>query len=127
MRWDRDRRKSSGGRWKCTVKHSARMRAYYEAHREEILARQRAYREAHREELAARSRAYSEAHREEKAARNRAYYEAHREELAARVRAYYHERGWATRRKRDLGKQRAVIQGQLDQLHEEATRLGLGA
>lgn len=64
------------------------IRAYREAHREEISAKERAYREAHREEIRARQRVYNEAHREEIRSRNIAYAEAHREEIRAYREAY---------------------------------------
>lgn len=49
------------------------IRAYREAHKEEISASERAYREDHREEILARNDAYREAHREERRAYSRAY------------------------------------------------------
>lgn len=72
----------------CKECKRAYIRAYREAHKEEISARERAYREDHREEIRARKRAYNEAHREEKRTYNLAYAEAHREEIRAYREAY---------------------------------------
>lgn len=70
-------------------KTAARMRAYQQEHREEIVAYQKAWRTATSKELRAKKKAYYEATREAHAARSRAYREANTEELAARKKEYY--------------------------------------
>lgn len=61
-------------------------RAYYQEHREQILARSREYRQTaqYRETY----RAYKRSHKEEIAARKKAYREAHKEEIRAYQKAY---------------------------------------
>jgi 5-methylcytosine-specific restriction endonuclease McrA len=74
--------------YKDSRKRAAAVRAYYEAHREEVDAYQRAYREKNREERRIKARAYAEAHREERAAYFRAYEETNREQRNAKNRDY---------------------------------------
>ena len=60
------------------------MKAYYQAHREELKAYQNAYNKAHREE----QKAYHRAHREELKAYQKAWRQSHREEQKAYHNAY---------------------------------------
>ena len=62
-------------------------KAYYEAHRDEILAKRKAHYEAHREERKAYKRVHREeikswyqAHKEDRKAYSRDYYQAHKED-----------------------------------------------
>ena len=71
---------------------SAKRRAYYETHKEQIVAYKRAYYETHKEQIAASQRAYYEANKEQIAAYKRAYYETNKEQIADKRRAYYEAR-----------------------------------
>lgn len=64
------------------------MKAYYEAHKAELVALNKAYRETHKAEKAARDKAYRETHRAEYAAYREAYRETHKAECAASAKAY---------------------------------------
>lgn len=66
----------------------AYQKAYYAAHRENLMAKNRQYRETHREETAARNAAYKAAHREELADKRLVFRKANRESLATRQRAW---------------------------------------
>ena len=61
-----------------------KIKAYYEANRENIAAYQKAYREANREKIAAHKKAYREVNREKIAAQEKAYYEAKKAKRTAR-------------------------------------------
>ena len=74
------------------------MKAWRQAHREEIKSYNRAHKEykkawrqAHMEEHKAYMKAWRQAHREELKAKNKAYYKAHREELKSYNRAHREE------------------------------------
>jgi hypothetical protein len=67
----------------------ARRKANYEANKERRLAQMKAYREAHREELKAKAAAKYERTREQVLERMRDYYEANKEECKARSMAHY--------------------------------------
>jgi Autographiviridae endonuclease VII len=68
-------------------KERARCRAYYIAHKQEIVERIRAYEAANKDKVKKWARRYREAHKQEIKEHARAYREAHREEMAERSRA----------------------------------------
>jgi hypothetical protein len=67
-------------------KERARCRAYYLAHKQEIVQRIRAYEAANKDKVKMWARNYREAHKQEIKERGRADREAHREEIAERSR-----------------------------------------
>jgi Recombination endonuclease VII len=64
----------------CRAKNNARCRAYYQAHRQEIIERARAYHQAHTKEGNERTRAYYEAHKQEINEQSRAYRHDHKDD-----------------------------------------------
>jgi len=74
---------------RCKTCEAAKARAYYEAHKEEIIARSHAYYQAHREEVAASTRAYRATHKDKIVASDAAYNA--RPEVKAKKAAYREE------------------------------------
>jgi len=67
-------------------------KAYYYAHKKELLAKQKAYNDVHAKEIAVYRKAYNQIHKEEIAiygkAKSKAYYHTHKKEAAAKAKAY---------------------------------------
>ena len=105
----RERRESDP---EYAAQRKAYRRAYYQAHRAEILDRQKAYYRAHsagirawqkayyeanRARVGEKNRTYNETHHAERLATNRAYRERHREEINAKARERYRVKQEASR------------------------------
>ena len=80
--------------YRQTAQYRQTYRAYKKSHKEEIAARKRAYREAHKEEIRAYQKAYDSTpeRREHNRQNARRYYQEHREEILAKRRAQYQAR-----------------------------------
>ena len=96
---------------KCPEQKLAYAKAYYEAHKEEILAKDKVYREAHKEKISAQNLAYREANKDKIRDQRKVYREANKEEILARNRAYH-----KSNRESLLVKQRTYRKDNLDKI-----------